>query len=260
MGQAVISDSLHAKGYEDVQIIHRLANSKFGEEENRYTNPMEFYQGDQILYRQEEVFNTKTYQPKVKNYYQGKAHINKKGRLVKKPFDFSQKNYLSLETMHEILKAVVFPDAVPPKNRFDIHPEDYNFVYKYMSMLPRESQYPKYQEEYHTDSFVKFIQFGDSKEPIPSNIRIFNKVGFAYGYVIENAYVVDFEAKTEYLISAVIYANKNEILNDSRYEYEQISFPFLANLGKVISWHEKHRARKYLPDLSHFKLDYQKPN
>ena len=259
LGQAQINESLHQKGYEDVQIIHRLASSKFGPEENRYTNPIEFYQGDNILYRQEEVFNPTTYPPKVHEYYKGKAHINNRGRLIRKPFDFRQKNYLSLETMHRMLKAVIFPEAVPEKNRFDIYPEDYDFVYRYMSMFPRESQSPRYQEDYHHDAFVKYIQFGGSEEPIPGNIRIFNKVGLAYGYMIENAYVVDFEAKTEYLVSAVIYVNKNQILNDGRYEYKDIGFPFLANLGKVISWHEKHRHREYLPDLNRFMFNYKKP-
>jgi hypothetical protein len=68
---------------------------------------------------------------------------------------------------------------------------------------------------------------------------------------------VDFEAKTEFMVSAVIYTNENKILNDGKYEYKEIGFPFFVNLGKVIAWHEKNRERKYLPDLNKFKVSYE---
>ena len=35
---------------------------------------------------------------------------------------------------------------------------------------------------------MTFFVFGESKEPIPSRIRIFNKVGDAYGHLMDDAY------------------------------------------------------------------------
>ena len=52
-----------------------------------------------------------------------------------------------------------------------------------MSMLPRECPHPQYDLERYYDSCVKFFLFGDSKKPMPDSVRIFNKVGLAYGYV-----------------------------------------------------------------------------
>ena len=46
-----------------------------------------------------------------------------------------------------------------------------------MAMLPRESDYPQYDPDQYYDSYVKFFMFGDSKAPIPKEIKIFNKVG-----------------------------------------------------------------------------------
>jgi len=37
--------------------------------------------------------------------------------------------------------------------------------------------------------------YGNTKEEIPSYIIIFNKVGDAYGYLIDNAYTVDFRSR-----------------------------------------------------------------
>ncbi len=40
-------------------------------------------------------------------------------------------------------------------------------------------------------SYGKFIIFGDSKKQIPDNIKIYNKVGYAYGTLTETAYITD---------------------------------------------------------------------
>jgi hypothetical protein len=202
-----------------------------------------------------------SYPPKTKNLLRGKGYINARDELVEKPFDFTGKNYLSLAAMHEMLRTVMFPASVKPEKRFNLTADDYLFLHTYMSMLPKESKYPIYPAKPYQDAYVKYIQMGDPKdttpEPMPTNIRVFNKVGLAYGYSIENAYVVDFEAQTEYMISAVIYTNEDRILNDGKYEYDELAFPFFSNLGKVIGWYEKNRPRKFRPDLSLFKVSYE---
>jgi hypothetical protein len=96
--------------------------------------------------------------------------------------------------------------------------------------------------------------FGDTKEPIPSSIRIFDKCGESYGYLIDNAYIVDFEKRIEFLLTAVIQVNQDQIYNDDKYEYDEIGFPFLANLGRMIYDYEIKRDRKYSPDLSRYQL------
>jgi len=91
---------------------------------------------------------------------------------------------------------------------------------------------------------VKFFMFGDTKEQIPNQIRIFNKVGEAYGFIIDNAYVVDFENSVEFLLSAVIHVNRNQIYNDDKYEYDEIAFPFVAKLGQAVYEYELNRPKK----------------
>ena len=124
-----------------------------------------------------------------------------------------------------------------------------------MSMLPRESTEPAYPDrDEHPDSYVKFFLFGDSKERIPSRIRVFNKVGDAYGYLIDDAYVVDFEAGVEFLLTAVIHVNADQVFNDDAYEYDEIGMPFLARLGRAVYEHELRRERPRRPDLSRFRV------
>ncbi|MDX5422725.1 MAG: class A beta-lactamase-related serine hydrolase [Hymenobacteraceae bacterium] len=254
VGQERLNRALHEKGFENVRLTHRLSIF-LSPDENRHTNPFTFYRGDNVIYQQ-PLTNAKP-TPRVleeaylgQGYYQGET-------LVNKPMDFSEKNYISVEALQGILKTVMFPEAVPAQQRFNLTTDDYTFLYKYMSMKPNESVYPAYDPQQYPETYVKFLMYGEDKVQIPENIRIFNKVGDAYGFLIDNAYVVDFENKVEFLLTAVIYANEDEILNDSKYDYETVGFPFMKHLGQAVYQHELKRKKKHLPVLDKFKVQYQ---
>jgi hypothetical protein len=126
-----------------------------------------------------------------------------------------------------------------------------------MSQLPRESKYPPYYLDPNLyDAYCKFLMYGEDKKPIPSNIRIFNKVGDAYGYLIDNAYIVDFKNGVEFMLSAVINTNTDAIYNDGKYEYKKIGYPFMKNLGRKFYQYELKRKKKRKPDLSYLQLNY----
>lgn len=254
LGQEYINRKLYEKGYRKSRILHRLSASQFDVEDNKYTNPVKFMNGvGNVIHEQDEVFSESPYKLKLNNQIRGKGFINRAGKLEKKAFDFTTKNYMALQDLNDILKAVIFPDAVPTKNKFNLRPVDYKFLYRYMSMLPYESDFPAYDRDQYYDGYVKFFLFGDTKDPIPENFRIFNKVGDAYGFLTDIAYVVDFENGVEFLLSANIHVNKNEIFNDGVYEYDQIGFPFLAQLGRAIYQYEKQREKKVPPSFDRFK-------
>ena len=250
---AYLNNRLEQKGYTNAHIIHRLGPSgaSFNLEDNRYTNPIRFFHEDQLVYFQGESYSEVPTVKKVKDLFKGKGHYNNKGEKVDLPFDFSFKNYIALEHLHDILKSVIFPEAVHPHKRFELSEEDYAFLYEYMSAKPKESEYPKYEDK--PDGYVKFLMYGGEEKNIPDHIRIFNKVGYAYGFLSDVAYIVDFENNVEFFLSAVIHVNENQVYNDNQYQYDEVGLPFLAQLGKVIYEHEKKRPKKYMPDLSKFK-------
>ncbi|RDC63700.1 serine hydrolase [Adhaeribacter pallidiroseus] len=256
LGQEQLNIGLQQKGYSHVRLLHRLAVGD-AREATRYTNPITFYQNQQIIYQQPLVYNPKTYPNKLKNTHLGVGYYNNQNQLVNQPMDFADRNYISLETLHQILKSVIFPEAVPAHQRFNLTPADYDFVLKYMSMKPRESRYPQYDTTTYYDTYAKFLMFGDQHKTMPSAVRVFNKVGNAYGFVLDNAYIVDFENKVEFMVSAVVLGNEDGIFNDDKYEYDTVCFPFLTDLGQVIYQYERKRFKKHLPDLSRFKFNYQ---
>lgn len=253
LGQEYINQSLWKKGYKNVSIVHRLGISGFDLEANRHTNPIYFYnENHELLYQQGEIYSQVGKSFDLNKTLRGKGYY-RDGELVNAPFDFSEKNYISLQDQHDILKAVIFPEITPPHQRFNIAESDYGFLYQVMSERPNESVHPHYDKP---DHYVKFFIFGDreEEEQIPSNIRIFNKVGWAYGFLTDIAYIVDFEAGIEFFLAATIHVNEDGIYNDDKYEYDSIGLPFLSKLGSVIYEREKKRPRKHQADLSKFKI------
>jgi hypothetical protein len=257
LGQEYINAELKKKGYASAAILHRL-NIFLSEAQNRQTNPVKFYDSSaKVLYEQAAQNNQAPYGVRKdslgKGYYAG-------GKLINAPMDFSKKNRLALEDLHRILIGIVFPDKVKASERFNITEEDRLFVLKHMGMYPTESQYPPYAADTanYWPAYCKFLFYGAEKGSPQQNIRIFNKVGDAYGHMIDAAYMVDYKNKIEFFVSAIIYCNSDGILNDDKYDYNTIGLPFMKNLGRVIYDYELKRKYKNRPDLSSVSFAYDK--
>lgn len=255
LGQEYINNNLHKMGYEDVQVIHRL-DIVMTEDQNRYANPVNFLDSNgKIIYAKPSGKSQLVYA--ARNTRLGKGFY-RKGQLVNEPFNFSQKNCMSLKSLHGILRSIIFPEKVSPKQRFNLTWDDYSFLRKYMSMVPRESQYPAYDPKNYWDTYVKFLMYGSEKVAMDPGIRIFNKVGDAYGFLIDAAYIVDFKNNVEFMLCAVIYCNSDGIFNDDKYDYDTVGFPFMKHLGQVIYQQELKRHKKYPPDFVKIIFDYSK--
>lgn len=257
LGQEYINRELNKKGYAHVQILHRLEIS-LTENENRATNPIVFLDGNgKTKYKQELQKNATQYAKRTDTMGIG---FYKSGVLINEPMDFSKKNRLALDDLHAILTSIVFPGNVKESQRFNITEDDRAFLLKYMSQLPTESRYPPYADAPadYWPAYCKFLLLGSEKTAWPQQVRIFNKVGDAYGQLIDAAYVVDFDKKIEFMLSAVIYCNEDGILNDNKYDYDKVGFPFMKNLGKLIYDHELKRKKEVQPDLSAFQFVYDK--
>jgi hypothetical protein len=256
LGQRPFNESMAKKGFQGVRLTHRL-QTPLPRLENQYTNPIQLIDASgKLLYQQSEGFNNKPYAAN-NPILLGKGTMNDAGLVEDRPLDFSLKNAYPLQAQHLFLQRLMLPEAFPAKNRFNLSKEDYQFLYRYMSMYPTESKEPKYTDEHAT--YCKFLYYGSEKNAtLNPSIRIFNKVGDAYGFLLDNAYVVDFDKKVEFIVTAVLLCNEDEIFNDEKYDYDSIGFPFYKNLGEVIYEYELNRPKKHLPDLSNLRFDYTK--
>lgn len=258
VGQQNINRKLHAKGYKNTRITRQFMG--YTDDENRHTNPINFIDKDgKVIYHQPMQYNTDSfdYSHTVKI---GKAHLNSNDSLINEPIDFTRVNNLPLEDLQQILQSILFPLSVTEKQRFNLLKDDYAFLKQFLSQFPSETNYPKYDTSQYYDSYVKFFFQDSLHHSMPPNIRVFNKVGWAYGFLTDASYVADFKNNVEFMLAATLYVNSDGILNDNKYDYETIGHPFLYQLGQTIYNYELKRKRKYKPDLSDFIIQYEKRN
>ena len=243
-----VHEQLANKGYKDVYIRNRLELGRTAKE-NRSTQAIDFYnEQGKIIYHQPAAFNKDSLP--YYNAFIGNGYLNNQDSLIKGPLNFSKKNRIYLSDLTHILKSVLFFDQTHPSQRFNLSTEDRKFLLHYMHTLPTESQYPTYDTANYWPSYCKFLYTGSEKGPFPSNIKIFNKVGDAYGFLLDIAYVMDPEKKIEFMLSAVIYCNSDGIINDSMYDYDSVGYPFYKNLGQLIYNYELQRKKAFLPNFA----------
>jgi len=254
LGQDYINQKLADKGMNHTIINHRLSFAA-SPEENRMFNPIRFVDKlgnviHEIPARQTEVIYSNTEKPIIgRAYYSGDS-------LIEQGMDFTFKNKFAISDLHGVVQRIIFPMAFPDAERFNLSEDHRNLILKYMSMLPGESDYPSYPQSEYWDSYSKFYLDGNDKSPTRKTLRLFNKTGEAYGHLLDASYYVDFETGLEFFVTAVIYVNADETLNDDAYEYDEIGFPFFAELGEYLYGLELDREKMIPTDLKEFEFSY----
>ncbi len=257
IGRAEINAKLKKYGMKESRILNRLAIGDGGEE-SKNTNPIRFYDGDKLIYTQKAQYDPKNYPLNLTNLIVGIGYMDSNEKLVNKPYSFENKNVFTISDQQSLMKRLIAPETYPAKKRFNLTAEDYKLIYTYMSKLPTESDYPNYNAKEFWPTYAKMIYYGRDKNAIiDPNIRIFNKYGDSYGFIIDNSYFVDFKNNVEFFLTAVVQSNEDGIYNDGKYEYETVCYPFMKNIGQVIYNYELNRKKEHLPNLDKMKMDYK---
>ena len=238
LGSDYINSELRKKGLSETSIHHKFL---FGAD-NQTTWEYHFIDHLDTLYYQPSIRAKQIISNgNLKAMIKGIGYIDG-NELVNRPFDFSSKNRISINDLEGILKRILFPDVFDSSERFDLLEEDYKFLKFWMNRNTLESSDPDYNNNADLyDSYVKFFVYGDQKGAMTDNVRIFNKVGDAYGTLTETAYIQDRASAIEFLLTATVHVNENQIFNDNIYEYDSIGFPFMAGLGRAILNYEKNK-------------------
>ncbi|MBC8770325.1 serine hydrolase [Arenibacter sp. BSSL-BM3] len=227
LGQDRINKSLKDKDLAPVRISHRLST------ENAFevtTKPLIIYLNDTTVTLLGPSTNRPAKPLLLKGIKKGAGYYEE-NTLANESFDFSLKNYFPLSTQNEVLKRIIFPEQFSKNEQFNLSEDQYEFLLKAMSDLPKNIGY---DEMDYYDGYGKFFMFGDTKDTIPQYLKIYNKVGNAYGTITDCAYITDSKNNIEFMLNATLLVNKDGIFNDNKYEYEEIGLPFLAQLGREI--------------------------
>jgi hypothetical protein len=242
LGQRYIQQKMNEKCYEGVRVIRRF--NTCDTLQNRYTNPVYFYNHqNQLIYTQAGEFNPTPYYP-YRSTWQAPSKPNGIPAL-----DPNYENFMPLAQAHRMLIALMMPETLPTTQRFKLTADDYQFLRRGLGAYPHEGKLSAYQPKdgYH-HAYKKYLYFGRNNAVVNPQLRVFNIVGWWAGYVADCAYLVDYQQDIEFYLSAVI--STNQVPIEEGEGYQKISFPFMADLGKIFYEYESKRTRRFKTDLS----------
>lgn len=223
LGRDYINKSLRGKGLQPVRIAHRLEVENAA---NAQCDTLRFNFGINLGGGKDLPIENIS----AENLKKGLGFM-RNDSLISEAMDFSEKNYFPLETQHNLMKRLFFEKNFSAAERFELTASSKKLLQEAMYTVPRKAGY---NEGEFYDSYVKFLMYGDTRGRIQDHIKIYNKVGFAYGTLTDTALITDEKANISFLLSATITVNENGIFNDDIYEYEAIGLPFLAQLGREL--------------------------
>ena len=231
LGQDRIHARLEAIGCARSRIISRIAQCTPAD--NRVTGALEFRGADGQTLKRIDPRNSET----MRSFPYGSASKGsawvERGRMIPGPHDFSESNFIPLDEAHRMLMAIVLPEAVPAAQRFTLDAEAHVYLRHCMGMLPAECADPVYEAKPYPETYSKYLLGGSGMASLPAGVRSFNKVGRSYGTLSDCAYINDTQRGAEFFLSASLYVNEDDVLNDGKYEYRETGWPFLAALGRA---------------------------
>lgn len=155
------------------------------------------------------------------------------GQLVEGPMDFSGKNAMSLRDHQRLTIAIVAPDLAQTKAL------GLNEPARALLLEVMERDPAGYEPALGDGARRRFKPMSPGLEAAGAReVRYLNKAGRALGFHVENAALVRGSLeKPERLVfvAAAVYVNEDGRLNDDRYEYDTLSFPFFAELGTLVA-------------------------
>ena len=230
LGQNRIHQRFAAMSMPHSRVINRIAPCSAAD--NRVTGAVEFIDAGQRVVARLEGETAQTHRFPHGKALKGRAWVEG-GKTIPGPRDFSDRNFMPLDEAHRMVISLVLPEAVPASQRFALDADALVFLRQCMGMLPSECIEPVYSRLDYPDSYAKYLLGGSGLMPMPVGVRSFNKVGRSFGYLSDCAYIVDAQRGAEFFLSASVYVNEADVLNDGRYEYKETGWPFLAALGRA---------------------------
>ena len=232
VGQDGLAAALERAGLGEARIVHRLEEPRTEEENRRF--PRIALAGDGYAYLLPERSSAPLPPaPPMRGLVVGSAHLAD-GERIERPMDFSPKNRMTLVDLQRGLCAVVMPE-VDCGASFELSADDRALLTEAMRQLPRESTNPVYDESEYPDAYVKYFLPGLRRVLTPERIVSHDKIGQAYGFTTDNAWIVDELTGRSFFLAATLYTNEDGVLNDDRYEYDTVALPFLADLAEVVA-------------------------
>lgn len=235
VGQRALNETMWQAGFTSARLRHRLAEARAPHEHGQ-TRPIRLRAGgDALLLPARDLGIDLDDNDAWRDLEIGTAHL-RDGERIPQPMSFAHKNAISLRDLQDLLVEVVRPEIDTGKRGFpELTIEQRAFLVEMLGALPSESRNPRFDPERVPDHACKFVLRGVARVvPLP-HLRVYDKIGRAYGFSIENAYVEDRRTGAGFFLALVLYTNPDGVLNDDAYGYDEVAVPFLDDVGEALA-------------------------
>jgi hypothetical protein len=180
--------------------------------------------------------------PEIPGLSVGEARLDELGRRVAEPMSFADRNRASLADLQELMVRIMRPE-LGSGEPLRVSAQDRDVLIDALVTLPSESKNPVVERTRTFDEFQKPLLAAMTAALPGHRVRIYGKAGRAFGFMVENAYIVDETSHRSVFFTATAFGNSDQTMNDDKYDYERVSGPLLANVARLVAkqWLEQPR-------------------
>lgn len=228
-----LNERMWRAGLPSVRLRHRLSDDT-GKEKQKISPTIELRYPDHTG-ALGPTFYELVEDREFKGHFVGRSHMVGDEK-VRGGMSFFFKNVMSLADLQKCLVRVARPDiALEGGEPFDLTEEQRAFLMEALSQYPGDSVNPVYPRDKFPDDHSKFFLPGLARVVPKEQLCVYDKSGWAYGFVTDNAYIVDTQSKRAFFLSVTVWADSDHCLNDDKYDYESVSKPFLADVAEIVA-------------------------
>ena len=146
--------------------------------------------------------------------------------ISRPPYDFNENLEFPINSVHDMMISFISDST---DETWQIGEDKRFFLIEKLSQSPVDIGIDKYSIQ-----DFKIIAFGN-QELDNSRFVTYSKIGYSYGFITETAYVKDTISKSGFFLTISMYVNKNNTINDGRYQYGTVATPFMGTLTHIIA-------------------------
>lgn len=163
----------------------------------------------------------------------GTAHVTWRTReRVERPWDLSFANRMPLDEGTDLVLNLLDPGADGSGGDLPIHPAARAQLLDWMEQAP--PPLAPYTDWQRRAAFHPVIPGLDTALG-PDAYRVGGKVGWSFGFFSWMGYFAPHHSEYWVVVGMVIYANRNDVINDGRYEYETLARPWVAAVAAELA-------------------------
>lgn len=161
------------------------------------------------------------------------------GKQIDGAHDFSDSNFMPLPDVHRMMLELASGQPLGDAPAFALCPAARALLAQIMALTPRACPDPVYAPDQFADDHAKWLIPLDGAGHLPKGLSIASKNAMSYGYIGDSAFIVDQARDVAFGLTAMVFVDRDGVLNDGNYAYDEIGRPFLRELGAAVLAHER---------------------